>query len=421
MSDPEATLHNVVDDLRHEWWSKKSRQVYARFGDGSPDAPVVWLADGTADKRAPFDPSRRTYRQLAKAGQLWCPVQGCAPFETVSQGVKVRSHFRHEKRTDQWLHRGGPESVWHQQAKFAIHDWLATVGPPVLEFEYNHLPVLNSGRHRCPDVYVEFEDGARVAFECQQQSMAGTDPEEHRAQWQTRIDDYHELRKTFGLQVVWLVSPWATSTNPKYEGDNVWRIEVFGSYAATMLEKGATVYWIDPTFSQIGTLLQHVGRPGDLDLPRGYLQHAREFPKRGHWSWLHSDNIIDCDIDPLTGIVTTPSDLKVQGDQWIADLHVQLEAERAAARAQQAEQRQAELEAKQREYEKRRERERQEREKRVEEWNKCAAANAGIDRRIRADYEADQRRKALVRAVLGMAGVIAVPILFVILVLIATK
>ena len=305
--------------------------------------------------------------------------------------------------------------------KFAIHDWLATVGPPVLELEYRHLPVLSNGRHRRPDVYVEFEDGARVAFECQQQSMAGTDPEEHRAQWQTRVDDYHELRKTVGLQIVWLVSPWATSTNPKYEGDNVWRIEVFGSYAAAMLEKGQTVYWIDPTFSQIGTVLQHVGRPRDLDLPRGYLQHAREFPKRGHLSWLHSDNIIDCDIDPLTGIVTTPSDLKVQGDQWIADLHVQLEAEHAAARAQQAEQRRAELEAKQREYEKRRERERQERQKSVEEWNKRAAANAEVNRQIRANYEADQRRKALVRVVLGMAGVITVPILFVILVLVAAR
>ena len=72
--------------------------------------------------------------------------------------------------------------------------------------------------------------------------MAGTDPKDHRATWQTRIADHRELRESLGLRVVWLVSPWATTGNPKFEGDNVWRVEVFGGYGAQMLEAGETVY-----------------------------------------------------------------------------------------------------------------------------------------------------------------------------------
>jgi hypothetical protein len=173
-------------------------------------------------------------------------MKGCEPFSTPRQGVDLRSHFCHEKRPDDALHRGGPESAWHQQAKFAIHDWLAATFDPAgladLQLEYEDLPALRDGRRRYPDIYVEFKDGARVAFECQQQTMAGTDPKDHRATWQTRIADHRELRESLGLRVVWLVSPWATTGNPKFEGDNVWRVEVFGGYGAQMLEAGETVY-----------------------------------------------------------------------------------------------------------------------------------------------------------------------------------
>jgi hypothetical protein len=121
----------MVGDSKREWWSKNAPQVYARFAGGDPDSPPIRLPDGAADKPAPFDPEGRTYRQLTKAGLLLCPMKGCEPFSTPRQGVDLRSHFCHEKRPDDALHRGGPESVWHQQAKFAIHDWLAaTFDPP---------------------------------------------------------------------------------------------------------------------------------------------------------------------------------------------------------------------------------------------------------------------------------------------------
>ena len=79
-------------------------------------------------------------------------------------------------------------------------------------------------------------------------------------------------------------------------------------------------------------------------------KYAREFPKHGKWYWLHSDNIVNCDIDPLTGIVTTPTDLRVQGDQRIADRHVELEAEKidAAKREQAAREERIDQEARER-------------------------------------------------------------------------
>jgi hypothetical protein len=232
--------------------------------------------------------------------------------------------------------------------------------------------------------------------------MAGTDPKDHRATWQTRIANYRELRESLGLRVVWLVSPWATTGNPKFEGDNVWRVEVFGGYGAQMLEAGETVYWIDPTFGQIGTLTEHISRPRELDVPRGYLKYAKEFPKRGKWYWLHSDNIVDCDIDPLTGIVTTPTDLRVQGDQWIADRHVELEAEKidAAKREQAAREKRINQEARERAA--RDDAAKRERQEAARKWRGKREAEAEFYRQIKAEADRKAKREELVRVAIGV-------------------
>lgn len=374
-----------------DWWSRSNRQVYARRGC-EPGAPIVYLPHGAKDGPAPFDPAGRTYKQVTTARELWCPVPGCEPFKTIAQGPARRTHFVHESRPDAAeIHRGGPESVWHEQAKLAIHDWLAGMHPPVLELEYKHLPRLRDGRQRWPDVYVEFEDGARVAFECQQQSMACTDPADHRSQWQNRSDDYRELRDTIGLRVVWLVSAWATTANIKHIGKNVWQVEVFGSYAASMLNDGETVYWIDPAFGQIGTLVQHISSKRDPGLPRGYLQRTTMVVD-GQWSWLHSDSIIECDIDPITGTVTTPTDLTVGDDQAIADLHARLKADRERARLEEEEQRKSEAEARRRAIAEERERARQEREKSNAKWRQQQADRADLIRKLEDQREQERQR-----------------------------
>lgn len=398
-----------------DWWSRTNRQVYARRGC-EHGAPIVHLPHGAKDETAPFDPSGRTYRQLTQAGELWCPLPGCEPFKTIAQGPVKRTHFVHESRPDAGMHRGGPESVWHEQAKLAIHDWLASMHPPVLELEYRNLPRLRDGRQRWPDVYVEFEGGARVAFECQQQSMAGTDPADHRSQWQNRVDDYRELRDTVGLRVVWLVSAWATTADPKYVDKDVWRVEVFGSYAASMLDGGETVYWIDPTFGQIGTLVQHISNVREPGLPRGYIQRTTTVVD-GQWSWLHSDRIIDCDIDPITGTVTTPTDLKVANDQELADLHARLKADRVRARTEAEERRKSEAEARRRAVAEERERARQEREKSLAKRRQQQADNAALVRRLEEQREQERQRELDRWFSWGIAAVVAVVLLVLVFVI----
>lgn len=420
-----ATVRNMAGDPKREWWSRKAPQVYARVAGRDADSPPIRLPDGANDKPAPFDSEGRTYRQLTKARLLLCPMKECEPFWKVRQGVNLRSHFCHEERPNDAVHRGGPESVWHQQAKFAIHDWLAATVDPAdvadLQLEYEHLPALRDGRRRCPDVYLELKNGPRVAFECQQQTMAGTDPKDHRAIWQNRMADYRELRASLGLRVVWLVSPWATTGNPKFERDNVWRVEVFGGYAAQMLEAGETVYWIDPAFGQIGTLTEHIPRPHDFDLPRGYLKHAKEFPKRGKWYWLHSDNIIDCDINPRTGIVTTPTDVRVQADQGIADRHVELEAEKVAAAKQKQAAREERINQEARQRAARDEENMRERQDAARRRCEKREADAEFYRKIKAEANREAKRKEFVRLAISAGAFLAAAILIAVLAVVAAR
>jgi len=43
----------MAGNPKHEWWSQKAPQVYARFAGGDPDSPPIWLPDGAADLPAP--------------------------------------------------------------------------------------------------------------------------------------------------------------------------------------------------------------------------------------------------------------------------------------------------------------------------------------------------------------------------------
>lgn len=183
-------------------------------------------------------------------------------------------------------------------------------GGSSLALEYKHLPRLRDGtERRQPDVYVEFQDGARVAFECQLQSMGGTSREnsathhDGRAEWRRRLDDCRELRDDHGINVIWIVSPWMSKGTPRLTRGNVWELNCFRTWAASMLAAGAQLYWLDPNFGQIGTLVDHIGRNNDGP---GFLTAARDFPHQYKYHWLHSDKLLDCEIDPRTGAVTTP-------------------------------------------------------------------------------------------------------------------
>jgi hypothetical protein len=415
LSVPVVIVRNMAGDSKPKWWSKEARQVWAHYTGDGLDAPPRALPDGEGDKPASFDPQGRTYRQLTRASLMVCPMKGCEPFYTISQGVALRSHFRHETRREDELHRGGVESVWHLQAKFAVHDWICGAFDSAelvdLQLEYEHLPALRDGRRRKPDVYVEFKDGARVAFECQQQSMAGTDPRDHYANWQGRLADYRELREAFGLRVVWLVSPWATIRILQHEGGNVWRVEAFGGYGAQLLEEGETVYWIDPTFGQFGTLVEHVTRPRDVPIPRGYLKRANQFHERGKWYWLHSDNIIDCDIDPATGTVTTPTDISVQRDQRIAARHIELEAEKRDAENRERAAHEEHIRRQARERAAKDEAASKVAQAAARKWHERREAEAEFYRQIEAEAARKAQRQTLIRDAIVAVAIIALLVL----------
>jgi hypothetical protein len=376
-------------------WNKQAHQVYALYG--GKDGPIVFMPDGATDLPAPCEPSR-TFRDLATAGELWCPVENCEPFKTVVQGEEKRSHFRHKSgaKADDVLHSGGPESVWHLQAKFAIYEWIAgAAASPIRELaiEYKDLPRLRDGRaRRQPDVYVEFEGGARVAFECQLQSMGGTSREntathhDGRAEWRRRLDDCRELRDEHGINVIWIVSPWMSKGTPRLTEPNVWELKCFRTWAAGMLSEGAQLYWLDPTFGQIGTLVDRIARNGD---GRGFLTPARDFPYRHKHHWLYSDLLIDCKIDPCTGTMTTPTDRVVERQRPFAERRRRIEAEREAAAEQELQQMLDNAAARVKADQERYERDRLVRQQAAEENRRQLAA-----RRERAAAEAKEKQEA---------------------------
>lgn len=359
MSVPTTTVRAMTTSVhkRSEWWSKGACQVYARLG-GS-DGPIIFLPDGAADESIRNDPCGRTFRDLVTAGELWCPVEGCQAFKTVVQGAETRSHFRHRPGsvTDDDLHRGGPESIWHLQAKLAVHDWLAVAAAGqirTLEIEYRDLPLLPSREGWRPDVYAELNDGARVAFECQLQSMASTsrkntaDNHDGRPEWERRLENYEALRESFGIHVVWLVSPWMAKGVPRLTRNREWRQKIYGTDAAGLLKAGQQLYWIDPAFNQIGTLVDHVGPNDDT---RGFLTPARRFPYRQKEHWLHSDDIVECQIDSRTGVVTTPTDRKVEQQKPIAEERARIEAARKAELQRKIDEQRAEIDARRKQWE----------------------------------------------------------------------
>jgi hypothetical protein len=155
------------------------------------------------------------------------------------------------------------------------------------------------------------------------------------------------------------------------------------------------------------TLVEHVPRPRDVDLPREYLKYAREFPKRGKWYWLHSDNTTDCDIDPLTGIVTTPTDLRVEGDQRIADRHGELEAEKIDAAKREQAAREERINQETRERAARDEAAKRECRGAARKWREKREAEAEFYCQIKAAADREAKRQALVRVAIGGVAFLA--------------
>jgi hypothetical protein len=104
-----------------------TRQVYARDKRRPPDAALVYMRDGEADR----------FREDARAGHLVCPVPGCpAPKLTTKHGETRRDHFAHMPSAGALKHENYGEIVVGQ----LLRHWVLNQAPDVELIEQESEP-----------------------------------------------------------------------------------------------------------------------------------------------------------------------------------------------------------------------------------------------------------------------------------------
>ena len=227
-------------------------------------------------------------------------------------------------------------------AKQTILDWIVDTNAPdtirIAETEHTGLPALLSGKRVEPDVYVEFTNGTRVAFECQRSPMGGISRFntatrfDGRAEWQRRLDEYTELNERCGVHLIWLVSPWTASIEATGK-DTVHKVYAYGTWASERLTARQRLYGFDPSAGQVGTLTKHIRAANGLP---GFITEATSFRRRGEWSWLHADPLQRCGLDPHTGAFITPTDREIRKCRPTAEQRQQADAQAQQDRARDA-------------------------------------------------------------------------------------
>lgn len=158
---------------------------------------LILLPPSGADMPLPGDPSGRSARLRAKAGELICPVNGCGPYQTTVRNRKGRDHFRHRPAT---APRQGhePESLEHRAAKHAIAEWIHHQLNDLIErFEIDEYPITCAdGTVLEPDVYVALRSGVQIAVEYQ-----------HSPGDVTTLERKQKAYEDSGIQVWWLFGP----------------------------------------------------------------------------------------------------------------------------------------------------------------------------------------------------------------------
>lgn len=158
------------------WCATERAQVYARDLHAPADAPLVYLARGSAGQ----------HRDAARAGQLVCPLPDCDSRQLIVRAGSRRDHFAH-RVTPSTDH--APERLMHLQGKAMIESWLRQRYPRLQVGR--EVPVGRGGR--IADVLAVSPRGTRMAFEIQYSELSVD-------QWRERHEDYAAL----GIVDVWL-------------------------------------------------------------------------------------------------------------------------------------------------------------------------------------------------------------------------
>lgn len=271
---------------------------------------LILLPPSGADMPLPGDPSGRSARLRAKAGELICPVNGCGPYQTTVRNRKGRDHFRHRPAT---APRQGhePESLEHRAAKHAIAEWIHHQLNDLIErFEIDEYPITCAdGTVLEPDVYVALRSGVQIAVEYQ-----------HSPGDVTTLERKQKAYEDSGIQVWWLFGPTRRTCPVIRKHPTKSEHQVQLTPAQTQLTHTKVHYfWYAASESRIGTPLSYrrsIKPRADEDwgdaTPRTRNPYAvapfisRNAPD-ANTVWLRDDALDSCRIDPTTGQLLTPT------------------------------------------------------------------------------------------------------------------
>lgn len=226
-----------------------------------------YLPEGGADE----------FRTVAR--DRWkCPFPDCeVPITT--RGGSRRAHFVH---LGQPGHETGGESEAHLAAKAMLADWARVLIPAGGQVRQEE-PVRSDSLdvHRVADVMATWPDGLKMAFEVEYKAFTA-------AAWVTKQADYDRV----GIGCVWLIGHTRVPPRQGFSptGRGAW--VHLSPLAQAITGSGRPLFVINPMTRQVGTV---AANPNLSDRPRGDV------------GLLLVDDIDQCTLDPVRGLVTPTS------------------------------------------------------------------------------------------------------------------
>ncbi|MDQ0156519.1 competence protein CoiA [Robertmurraya andreesenii] len=184
--------------------------------------------DQNGEKQFAFDEDKNALRYLSAAKILYCP--NCQKKVFFRGGPKRIHHFYHEPHVE-CSFVGEPETQEHLGGKLAIYNWLRKQYPNTfIALEYRITKT-----NQIADVYVDFGNGKRFAFEVQCAELTAET-------WLER----RKLYRIAGIRDIWLFGTInyykEINSNEIGEGELLLRLKYLQQ---TVNEKERNVYFID--------------------------------------------------------------------------------------------------------------------------------------------------------------------------------
>lgn len=252
---------------------RDQRQLYARDTRLSGDAPLRFIREGEAER----------LRAECRAGDLICPVPGCADPRYTTAGGTKRDHFRHRSLA------GGvhaPETYFHFTGKHIVGEWARRQHPEAAVNVDDHHVRSDTGVTQVPDVLVKFPDGRRFAFEIQYAPMTIDE-------WRRRHDGYRQQ----DIVDIWLWGHERRYLRPARNHAD--RIQL-GPVPFAARRAGVALHWINPEEGLIASC---------RDASDPWTQQERRHGRRGRPQW----ESVSLAFEPL-------ADCRIEGDGFVAPL-----------------------------------------------------------------------------------------------------